>query len=369
MLACIVLAISLGIVSVEGAAKYPEDASWGGACATGQMQSPIDLDPGMAATVHSPITYKNYFNGHFNKHHKGKLVGSDCAVDWYPNAKSTTKLMGGKNWRTHCPNIRDGPFAGGAGFTHTHAFYLSNIHFHWGTVGDDSKGSEHTVGNMSFPLEMHMVHVEDQFIAEDGTVDWASATKDPWGLAVLSVLFKVVHWKAQNMEPLEKVDDKVWEFNHHFGKKMRSTEEEEEAHEEAELEHYHNLNMRSLAYGFSQINAAKIEKRVPKDEETKLKLNIGAFIRKATRNGKDKTMSTYWTYKGSLTTPDCNEAVTWVVFQRALPIAQVQANAFASLCPDTFRKPQPLNGRTVQYLIHKPVQPSGKPMKKKPKKA
>ena len=49
--------------------SYPESAAngWTGLCATGSMQSPIDLDPDMVATIHSPITYKNYFSGHFNK--------------------------------------------------------------------------------------------------------------------------------------------------------------------------------------------------------------------------------------------------------------------------------------------------------------
>jgi len=317
------------------------------------MQSPIDLNPAMVATVHSPITYKNYFNGHFNKHHKGLLVGAGCSVSWFPNHSDVKKVMGGKNWKTHCPNIRDGPYAGS---THSHAFYLWQLHFHWGSVGDDSKGSEHTVGGMAYPLEMHMVHIEDQFIAADGTVDLVAATADPYGIAVLGMFFKVNNKKAQNMEPLEKVDDEVWKFHYHPGGHPvagRSVE----ATEEAELEHYHNLNMRSLSYGFSKVMEAKKEKRVPHEDDMMLKLNVGAFIRKATRNGKDKTMSTYWTYKGSLTTPGCNEAVTWVVFQRALTIAQVQANAFSSLCPDNFRMTKNITmGHNVQYLIHKPAQ-------------
>ena len=49
--------------------KYPESISngWTGLCTTGTTQSPIDLDPNMEATVHSPITYKNYFHAHHNK--------------------------------------------------------------------------------------------------------------------------------------------------------------------------------------------------------------------------------------------------------------------------------------------------------------
>ena len=49
--------------------SYPESVAngWDGVCVTGINQSPIDLDSGMKATVHAPINYRNYFNGHFNK--------------------------------------------------------------------------------------------------------------------------------------------------------------------------------------------------------------------------------------------------------------------------------------------------------------
>ena len=44
---------------------------------------------------------------------------------------------------------------------------------------------------------MHMVHVEDQFIAADGTIDAGSAVADPKGLAVLGIFFKVDPSKPQ----------------------------------------------------------------------------------------------------------------------------------------------------------------------------
>ena len=52
-----------------GGFSYPESVAngWDGDCVTGTMQSPIDLDSSMEATVHAPIEYRNYFNGHFNK--------------------------------------------------------------------------------------------------------------------------------------------------------------------------------------------------------------------------------------------------------------------------------------------------------------
>ena len=52
-----------------GSFSYPESVQngWDGVCVTGMNQSPIDLDSSMKATVHAPINYRNYFNGHFNK--------------------------------------------------------------------------------------------------------------------------------------------------------------------------------------------------------------------------------------------------------------------------------------------------------------
>merc|ERR1719367_1307243 len=121
----------------------------------------------MVATVHAPITYKNYFNGPFNKYFKGLLLNNGNTVSWLPKPTFPyiyDHIYGGKHWRYKCPNIRDGPFGGS---TYTHAYYLWGINFHWGTVGDDSKGSEHTVDGMAYPLEMHMIHIEDEFIHEN----------------------------------------------------------------------------------------------------------------------------------------------------------------------------------------------------------
>ena len=102
-----------------------------------------------------------------------------------------------------------------------------------------------------------------------------------------------------------------------LGKKKRSIDEQMSLDEleEAQLEYDHNLNLKSLQYAFDQLKVdenAEETHRVkrqnpvtykPHMKRMKLTLNVGAFIRKAIRNGRDKTMSTYWSYKGSLTTP------------------------------------------------------------------
>lgn len=57
------------------------------------------------------------------------------------------------------------------------------MHFHWGT--DNLRGSEHTINNVSFPMEVHAVH----FKSEYGSA--RNALRYPDGLAVVSFLYQV----------------------------------------------------------------------------------------------------------------------------------------------------------------------------------
>jgi hypothetical protein len=118
----------------------------------------------------------------------------------------------------------------------------------------------------------------------------------------------------------------------------------------------HLVELRNLQRAVEKLHA----KRAKRDTEgEKLMWNPGAMLRKATNPGGDKSMSTYFTYHGSLTTPGCEEVVTWVVFQRALAVAQVQINAFAALFPDNFRPVKTGNvDQKVEHLIHGTI---GKP--------
>lgn len=64
----------------------------------------------------------------------------------------------------------------------------------------------------------------------------------------------------------------------------------------------------------------------------------------------------YAHYKGSLTTPHCNEVVEWIVFLKPLNISRSQIKLFRKLqdghghkLVDNFRPTQPLNGRIVHF--------------------
>merc|ERR1719284_2226655 len=46
----------------------------------------------MKAEVHAPINYRNYFNGHFNKHFKGTLRNTGTSVQWNINHLDNNQL-------------------------------------------------------------------------------------------------------------------------------------------------------------------------------------------------------------------------------------------------------------------------------------
>ena len=67
----------------------------------------------------------------------------------------------------------------------------------------------------------------------------------------------------------------------------------------------HDEEMNNIQEALKQLYAKDSNTRMTRgsSDGVPLRLNPGAFIRKATNNGEDKTQSTYFTYSGSLTTP------------------------------------------------------------------
>jgi hypothetical protein len=214
-----------------------------------------------------------------------------------------------------------------------------------------------------------MVHIEDKYIDATGVYDIASAKEDPMGLAVMGFFFEVDNKKPQNMQPLETIDQLVDNMKNNVRRKRDAADDDAQKEE-----------MTRFHAAFEQLFANDNNQRVKRShgggdlheilmfESVALRLNPGAFIRKATNRGYHANdYSTYWTYHGSLTTPTCNEVVTWVVFTRALHIAQVQVNAFTHKFPNNFRKhsnmlggwtemrPDTMCGREIM-LIHDQIE-------------
>lgn len=70
-------------------------------------------------------------------------------------------------------------------------------------------------------------------------------------------------------------------------------------------ENDHEEEMRNIQKALEKLYAKENNPIMTRDSSDgmRLRLNPGAFIRKATNNGGDNTLSTYFTYSGSLTTP------------------------------------------------------------------
>jgi len=73
------------------------------------------------------------------------------------------------------------PFVAGGGLTSE--YIVAQFHFHWGSVS--TQGSEHTIDDKMYPIELHIVHYKSDY----GSLGEAVKYED--GLAVLGIMFEV----------------------------------------------------------------------------------------------------------------------------------------------------------------------------------
>jgi hypothetical protein len=96
--------------------------------------------------------------------------------DFVANAHFIHSVELHANWGAEkAPELSGGPLR--------EPYTFWQMHFHWGT--DDLRGSEHTINNVSFPMEVHAVHFKSQY----GSA--RNALRYPDGLAVVSFLYQV----------------------------------------------------------------------------------------------------------------------------------------------------------------------------------
>ncbi|XP_002019987.2 carbonic anhydrase 2 [Drosophila persimilis] len=173
-------------------------------------------------------------------------------------------------------------------------YIAEGLHFHWGSP--NWRGSEHSIQDHRYDVEMHIVHRNSRY------TDFPEALKYKDGVAVLGVMFKIVQTPDAFFPGLNKI--------------------------------------------FAQL--PKIKKY--KEEATILgSLTLGQVF--GNLNTRD-----FFTYRGSLTTPDCEEAVTWTVFSQPLPISFAAVSRFWNLrssdgyrLVNNYRNIQPRNNRPVYY--------------------
>ncbi|KAJ3589278.1 hypothetical protein NHX12_010123 [Muraenolepis orangiensis] len=165
------------------------------------------------------------------------------------------------------------------------------LHLHWGQNG--GPGSEHTIDGEQYPMELHIVHMKQQYS------DLSVALSDPSGVAVLGFFYE----------------------------ESRSTNRKYDSIVNA---------LRSITHPNSNTSLPPIslEQLIPSRQN----------------------LTSYYRYQGSLTTPGCTESVIWTLFHSTIPLSKEQLQAFSDLrfhngkpMGGNFRPPQPLNGRLVYH--------------------
>nr|CAB3262943.1 uncharacterized protein LOC100185503 [Phallusia mammillata] len=155
-------------------------------------------------------------------------------------------------------------------------FVAQQLHFHWGSAkieGSDvvwNEGSEHTVNGFHYPIEMHIVHGNDDAEGDDDHSD---------DLAVLGVFFYIT--KDKNLVS-EKADEQLEKLTSYFPQTQY------------------------------------------KDENVDVDVDL-------TLMDLLPTNKSYYRYSGSLTTPPCSESVVWSVFSNPVYVSYERFLAFQTL--------------------------------------
>jgi len=147
----------------------------------GSRQSPISIDCDHIQRDDSmqPLTFFNY-----DKPIKGLLLHNDG---------HTIKIDVPANADVH---LRSASLPA--------SYRLSQFHFHWGTA--TKGGSEHKINGKRLPLEMHLVHVDEDIPADQTTID-----KN--GMVVVSILFDYPIDDGQSMDAIDSLTQTIANVN------------------------------------------------------------------------------------------------------------------------------------------------------------
>ncbi|XP_022616769.1 carbonic anhydrase-like isoform X1 [Seriola dumerili] len=91
---------------------------------------------------------------------------------------------------TDTSTLTGGPISG--------TYRLRQFHFHWGA--SDDRGSEHTVNDIKFPCELHLVHWNTKYPS------FGEAASQPDGLAVVGVFLKIGAANPRLQKVLDALD-------------------------------------------------------------------------------------------------------------------------------------------------------------------
>ncbi|XP_011257615.1 carbonic anhydrase isoform X2 [Camponotus floridanus] len=236
--------------------------TWSELCATGRRQSPINIVTEDAIRIDLGALKFDRYDFAFS----GKLINNGHTIqiklDGIP-----IHLSGGS-----LPSV----------------YVLEQMHFHW--------SAEHTVDGVRDPLELHLVHYNNQY------ANFSEAMQHEDGIVVVAVLFEVIN-NSDNQD-LMPILETVKLVSNWVGKNTAS--------------------MRNKLIPLLLL---------PKDH------------------------TTYYRYEGSLTTPGCQESVTWFVMTEKLPISEAQMNMFKHVQSNNgtlkynYRPTQELGNRKVHHRL------------------
>lgn len=231
----------------------------------GRSQSPVNIVTKRVLPVKRPASFE--FTGYQQAFH-GRLINNGHTVRL--DLPSSIRIKGGSL---------------------ASQYKAVQLHLHWGK--DGGPGSEHTIDGEQFPMEMHIVHIKEQYDS------LSQAVRDRAGVAVLGFFFEESVSANKRFDPL----------------------------------------LHALKYIKWPSNSTTLK---------------GVSLEMFTPSQKD--MTKYFRYNGSLTTPNCAEAVVWTLFENTVPLSRKQLTAFSQLqfsngkqMVKTYRPVQPLNGRQVYY--------------------
>ncbi|XP_043115098.1 carbonic anhydrase 4b [Puntigrus tetrazona] len=170
-------------------------------------------------------------------------------------------------------------------------YKAQQLHLHWGK--NAGPGSEHTIDGEKYPMELHIVHVNEKYGSVEQAVD------DPSGVAVLGFFYE------ESQSANKKYDGII-------------------------------NSLKNITHPGTNVTLSGVSLDMlilPHDE-----------------------LDRYFRYQGSLTTPGCSEAVVWTIFEKTIPLSREQLAAFSELMfsdgtamVNTFRPVQLRNGREVFY--------------------
>lgn len=264
--AVVFISISQGGASHRFTYEKEGQSKWGGSCG-GRYQSPIHIVSHRAISRPLPalemVHYRNLLPSPV------KLLNTGHSVSLKPSHKNGF----------HRPQVFGALLA--------QRYELDSLHFHWGHR--NSRGSEHIMNGIRFPVEMHIIHRNMKY------KNISEAISHTDGLTVLAFFYQVQQSNNKKLDPILKAFRKV-----HLPEQETS------------------LN--------STFTLASL-----------LNTNLDVF----------------YTYHGSLTTPPCSESVTWIVFPDPLYMSFNQIKKFRRVMSgethmsNNFRSIQPLNKRIV----------------------